>query len=153
MTVSKLTISYPDFQLNTTIDPEQFDVNNLEVVTKANELIEKVNDLDINKANTADLAIIQNNLASMFQGAIASNQPVYKTFVDEASLDTLVDVYTYGGLRDETNKLLIDFTLSNKVNGQYLTKTYRTYATDGVTVALTTVRTLTYHANGVITEG
>lgn len=39
MTVQELNISYPDFVLNTTIDPEQFDTNNREIVNKINELL------------------------------------------------------------------------------------------------------------------
>jgi hypothetical protein len=43
MTIGNLSISYPDFQLNTVIDPEQMDTNNLELVTKINQIITKYN--------------------------------------------------------------------------------------------------------------
>lgn len=46
MAVTHLTISFPDFQLNTTIDPEQFDTNNLEILTKINELVDLFNTTD-----------------------------------------------------------------------------------------------------------
>lgn len=49
MPINNLTISYPDFQLNTTIEPEQFDTNNLEIVTKINTIISEYNGLTASK--------------------------------------------------------------------------------------------------------
>lgn len=45
MTINNLNISYPDFKLNEIIDPEQFDINNKEVVDKVNEIRTLVNKL------------------------------------------------------------------------------------------------------------
>jgi len=41
--IEQLTLSYPDFTLGQTIDPEEFDQNNTEIVNKINETIVKVN--------------------------------------------------------------------------------------------------------------
>lgn len=87
---------------------------------------------------------------SKVQGLVLGQIPNYITFINPATLDG--DVFTYGGLRREDNTLAIDFTLSNKVNGQYLTKTYRYYDVDGITVLSTKVRTLTYYNNGTVVE-
>lgn len=43
MTISTLTLSYPDFQNNTIIDPDQFDTNNSELVAKVNECVDFLN--------------------------------------------------------------------------------------------------------------
>lgn len=43
MTILNLNISYPDFQLGDVIDPQSFDLNNSEIVTKINEIKEVVN--------------------------------------------------------------------------------------------------------------
>lgn len=92
----------------------------------------------------------QSQILSLLAAASIGQSPIYKTFVDDASLDG--DIYTYGGLRREDNTLAIDFTLSNKVGGKYLTKTYKTYSNDGLTVLTTLVRTLTYKNNGSVVE-
>lgn len=41
--ITPLTLSYPDFILGQVIDPEEFDQNNMEIVTKVNETIVVVN--------------------------------------------------------------------------------------------------------------
>lgn len=43
MTLNGLSISYPDFKLNDVIDPEQFDINNREIVLRINEIKDVVN--------------------------------------------------------------------------------------------------------------
>lgn len=45
MTVNTLNISFPDFKMNDIIDPEQFDINNSELVTKINEIKDVINKL------------------------------------------------------------------------------------------------------------
>lgn len=58
MTINALSISYPDFKLNDTIDPEQFDINNLEIIQKINEIKEVVNGLiDISLNNGENISI------------------------------------------------------------------------------------------------
>ena len=49
MSINGLTISYPDFQLNTIINPEQFDANNLEIVSKINEIVSEYNTISATK--------------------------------------------------------------------------------------------------------
>lgn len=44
MDVLHLVLSYPDFKLNEIINPEEFDINNGEVVAKVNEIIDLVNE-------------------------------------------------------------------------------------------------------------
>ena len=43
--ITTLAISYPDFQLNQIIDPEQMDLNNLQIVNKINNVIKSFNEL------------------------------------------------------------------------------------------------------------
>lgn len=43
MAINNLNLSFNDFRLNEIIDPEQFDVNNAQIVNKINELIGRVN--------------------------------------------------------------------------------------------------------------
>lgn len=43
--LTTLAISYPDFQLNQIIDPEQMDLNNLQIVNKINNIIKSFNEL------------------------------------------------------------------------------------------------------------
>lgn len=43
MAINQLSISYPNFVLDTVIDPEQFDTNNAEIQTKVNEVVSAVN--------------------------------------------------------------------------------------------------------------
>lgn len=64
--IEQLTLSYPDFILGQTIDPEEFDQNNTEIVVKINETIDKVNGQDtvISEINTkADEAVATANAA------------------------------------------------------------------------------------------
>ena len=41
--ITNLSISYPDFKLQEIIDPDQFDINNADIVNKVNEIISMVN--------------------------------------------------------------------------------------------------------------
>lgn len=93
---------------------------------------------------------IKTECIAISQSITLGDTPVYKTFVDEATLDG--DVYTRAGLRREDGSLAVEFLLSNKVDGLYRTKTYNKYAADGVTLLDTIVRTLTYYPTGTITE-
>lgn len=43
--LTTLAISYPDFQLNQIIDPEQMDLNNIQIVNKINNIIKSFNEL------------------------------------------------------------------------------------------------------------
>lgn len=43
--ILNLTLSYPDFQLNQVIDPDQIDLNNSQIVSKMNEIGTKLNTL------------------------------------------------------------------------------------------------------------
>lgn len=51
MAINQLSISYPNFVLDTVIDPEQFDTNNAEIQTKVNEVVSAVNADITNLAN------------------------------------------------------------------------------------------------------
>ena len=44
MPITNLTVPYPDFQINTIMDPDAFDANNAATVNKVNEIIAEVND-------------------------------------------------------------------------------------------------------------
>jgi hypothetical protein len=54
VTIENLTLSYPDFQAGAVINPEEFDQNNNEIVTKINELVDSEN---------ADVAALAAHLA------------------------------------------------------------------------------------------
>lgn len=43
MSVNKLTLSYPDFQLHNIIDPDQIDMNNADIKQKVDEIIDMIN--------------------------------------------------------------------------------------------------------------
>lgn len=51
MAISNLSISYPNFVLDTVIDPEQTDTNNAELQAKINEIISAFNADLLNLAN------------------------------------------------------------------------------------------------------
>ena len=67
MAIDRLTISYPDFVLNTIIDPDQIDTNNLEILTKVNENIDQEN------VNTTKLAIQDTNIANTIISVASAN--------------------------------------------------------------------------------
>lgn len=54
MAITELVISYPDFKWNEIIDPEEFDTNNNEIVTKVNEVIGELNLLNDKLISTED---------------------------------------------------------------------------------------------------
>lgn len=62
MSINNLAISYPDFQLNTVIEPEYFDINNSEIVTKVNEVIVEANKMDAIKVSNDSLVASMNDL-------------------------------------------------------------------------------------------
>lgn len=59
--IERLTISYPDFVLNTTLDPEQFDTNNAEIVAKVNEIVDLFTN-GLQSENIADGAVIDSKI-------------------------------------------------------------------------------------------
>lgn len=60
--ILNLTLSYPDFQLNQVIDPDQVDLNNAQVVSKVNEISTKLNTLFTGTTGAQNITIepIQN---------------------------------------------------------------------------------------------
>lgn len=67
MAISNFTIPYPDFKLNDTIQPDEFDDNNNRIVNKVNEIITTFNALvvDVDALETASAsgdATLQTNL-------------------------------------------------------------------------------------------
>lgn len=69
MSINSLSISYPDFRLNDTIDPEQFDVNNADLVSKINEVVTYLN-TDIG------LKMIQSILLVAGDGTVKGTQTI-----------------------------------------------------------------------------
>ena len=67
MSIERLTISYPDFVLNTVIEPDQIDINNLEIVTRVNENIDQEN------INTDKLALQDINIANTMVSVATAN--------------------------------------------------------------------------------
>lgn len=63
MTIAALAISYPDFQMGDTMNPEEFDTNNGEIVNKINEIKTQVN------TNTTDIASINADLPTAVSNA------------------------------------------------------------------------------------
>ncbi|TCX53827.1 hypothetical protein [Dehalobacter sp. 14DCB1] len=60
MTISNLTLSYPDFVLGQIINPDEFDQNNDEIVDKINELV--------NYANTDETALTTHKTSNDHDG-------------------------------------------------------------------------------------
>lgn len=54
-----LAISYPDFKLNQIIDPEQFDLNNKQIVDKINIVIRCINELTQDGTGASNVSITQ----------------------------------------------------------------------------------------------
>lgn len=102
--IKPLSISYPDFILNTTIDPEQFDVNNLEIVTKINSIINEYNNLT---ATNIPITTVTDINASNLQSFIEA----LKAYVDntDTTLRTLITILnTYVDTKDVELKANID---------------------------------------------
>lgn len=55
--INNLSISYPDFVLNTTIEPEQFDTNNLEIVTKINTLLDRLHSNVVGESGASEVTV------------------------------------------------------------------------------------------------
>lgn len=55
--LTSLAISYPDFQLNQIIDPEQMDLNNLQIVNKINNIIKAFNELTQGTGGAGNITI------------------------------------------------------------------------------------------------
>lgn len=102
MPINHLNISYPDFVLNTTIDPEQFDTNNAEIVNKINEILDILHSVNGGREIVVD--VIESITASTdLQSALVA----LKTYIDNADNTIKTDL---------TNKY-------NEVNGLISTNT------------------------------
>jgi hypothetical protein len=109
MPINKLSISYGDFVLNTVIDPEQVDINNLEIVSKVNNIIDAHNDLNATKIPiTAIAGLTGTNIQSLVQSL--------KTYVDKTGTDLSGVI---GTLTDNINIMSnnIDANISGSVSG------------------------------------
>lgn len=53
-----LAISYPDFQLNQIIDPDQVDLNNAQIVDKINKVIEAINTFTQSTTGASNITIV-----------------------------------------------------------------------------------------------
>lgn len=79
--INKLSISYSDFVLNTVIDPEHVDINNLEIVTKVNNLIDAHNGLTASKIGILPISgVTTTNLQTALEQI--------KSFIDIHNADT-----------------------------------------------------------------
>ena len=56
--ISNLQISYPDFKLSELIDPDQFDLNNKDIMDKVNEVIAKLNGQDAVIEDVRDVRLV-----------------------------------------------------------------------------------------------
>ena len=101
LAIYTLNISYPDFRLNEIMDPEQFDINNNEIVTKVNEIIAAVN------AQTSDGGVKTANIAD---GAITSAK------VDQTFYNTLAALSNGHAIYDKNNILLPQRTMLKFTN-------------------------------------
>ena len=62
MPVLNFNVTYPDFQLGQTMNPDEFDINFSDLVIRCNQLIDIVNLLEIDVATLkTDIAILQIN--------------------------------------------------------------------------------------------
>lgn len=87
MPINQLNISYPDFVLNTTIDPEQFDTNNREIVNKLNELLIALHSIDGAREIMAD-AIVGVSGSVNVQTMLTA----LKTYIDASDTSISTDI-------------------------------------------------------------
>ncbi len=77
----------------------------------------------------------------------------YREKVDTTTYDATNKVYTtVEYLRPENDSRYLRAVLSNKVGGNYTTDTWNLYDDSGTTVIDTVIWTLTYDANGIVTD-
>lgn len=82
MAIANLNLPYNDFRLNEIIDPEQFDINNAQIVSKMNELVARINQ----GFDTGDIGI----------GVITGNN---------IAADSIGEDKLTSGVRDKLNKI------------------------------------------------
>ena len=85
--IAPLILSYPDFILGQTIDPEEFDQNNTEIVNKVNETVDVVNihTMGIDYSNTkAGIAVTTANSAETKADNAVTTANVANTKADNA---------------------------------------------------------------------
>jgi len=87
MAINELNISYPDFVLNTTIDPEQFDTNNAEIVNKINELLNTLHSIEGAREIVAD-TIVGVSASTDLQSMLVA----LKTYVDTGDATLLIAI-------------------------------------------------------------
>jgi hypothetical protein len=101
--INNLSISYPDFQLNQIIDPDQFDVNNAEFVAKVNEIISKLNittEVDIPQLITN----VANTLTKTNTAPYNPTQPYHpstKKYIDDAILAAVIGQLPENSITDD----------------------------------------------------
>ncbi len=86
--ITPLTISYPDFILGQTINPDEFDQNNMETVNKVNETIVAVN-ANTNTISTIDIKV-DNAVATANGADIKADNAVATANSAEAKADNAV---------------------------------------------------------------
>lgn len=79
--LTTLSISYPDFKLNEVIDPDQFDINNKDIVDKINQILAQVNTNTTNIIAKADRTYVDTQDANL-QSQINTNRTDYNAKID-----------------------------------------------------------------------
>lgn len=114
ITIEELILSYPDFKLGEVIDPEEFDTNNWELVTKLNETIDKViqysiaNDLSLQE--TKDL--LQVTITDLNRHKTSADHD--SRYYTESEIDTKVTTIN-NTITSNTNNLQTQIN-TNKTN-------------------------------------
>lgn len=108
MTINNLSISYPDFVLNTTIEPDQIDTNNLEIVTKINAFINEYNALTASKIPVVSVA----GLTGVNLQAIIESLKTYTDAKDTLLQGLITTLNTYVDTKDGVLQGNIDSNFS-----------------------------------------
>jgi len=152
MAVGRLSISYDDFQMGETIEPDQFDVNNSEFVTKINEIVDRVNAISVD--GTGDTTEIPANIVTL--NAVS---PFTATDVDtlfDQLIARLQSIVTETGSSLIGTKGLAGLTALN-VQGQLEELNTIVSSLDGTlddtSLALNTHKSSTDHDHRYYTEG
>lgn len=110
--IQNLAISYPDFTLNTIIDPDQFDTNNTEIVNKLNELLNKLHSIDGAREIIADGIEGVSGSVDLQTMLIAIKQ-----YIDTGDSDTdLYNKYNELVTALDTNKAYNEATFRKKID-------------------------------------
>lgn len=158
MAISNLSISYPDFELNETIDPDAFDINNNQIVTKINQVIDLFNRL------TDSVAVGSSGSELVAARAIADvpGANVYEQLVSlRSQIQELVNEMipagsvTYAMLSDEVKEAFLNSSGDDSIPNN---KFYRGKTTDGTSRIIGGVSTsnevvLGDAANPLVTRG